>query len=173
MQSAIVRSTAPAMATAPSWGTPNISNTPARSSTLWASCWSKNSSPAPGVCQILANSCHSKSGSPRPAASETHERTRSARVLTNRTTKPPPQSWPTKVDRAPRPQPAQLPHEPRDVLLLGGAEAVGSGATEARELKGHHVVTMQTRPHAIPHCRCLRDTVNEHGRHRDNLLLDD
>ena len=77
-----------------------------------------------------------------------------------------------QVDRTLRLHRAQLALEPRHVLLLGGAEAVRSGATEAGELKAHHIVALQVRTQRIPHGRCLGDTVNQHGRHRGNLLLD-
>ena len=67
-----------------------------------------------------------------PRRRYTHECTRSARVLTSRTVKPPPQSWPTRSIGPCACDLLELADEPRDVLLLRRAEAGRARATEAR-----------------------------------------
>ena len=169
MLSAITGSPQLAMATARSWGTPNISRTDPCSSGVDANCCSKNCSPSPGVCQILAKSCHSNSTSPIPAASLTQDRTRSGRVLTTRTTKPAAPVVADQVDGAVGRDRLELGDEPLHVLLLRGAESLRSWAPETRELGRDDISAGELRSQVVPDGGCLGDTMDEDDRHGGSL----
>src|SRR5882724_952821 len=88
----IVRSTCSAAVIASDWGTPAATRAETSASAV---SFSITCSPTPGVCQSFAAVCHSYSAS-SGAAPAAQVRTSVGSSETARTTRSPPQSWPTR-----------------------------------------------------------------------------
>ena len=74
-----------------------------------------------------------------------------------------------EVDRTLVGEALQLAHEPGDVVLLGGAEPLGSGGAESGKRQGHDVVAPELVAQVVPdRCR-LRNPVDEDDGHRRSL----